>query len=688
MRGHFRALSTVLLVFCLALVLAACDSSSSSSGSNSSSSDSSNSGDNHGGDVSTTISGIAAAGAPVQGGLVEVFDADGKRLDTYCIAGVDGSYTLDVEDAPAPFLIRVTAATGERLYSHAASAGSRANITPATNLVMQMALGKIDDDTPPQLDPARLNQIADVVVDLKHAFSTLYTELGVPGDFNPFDPNFSLGSPEDELFDIVEFDVGITPDGSGSVRLENKLNKTALVTVDVAAGGSVASIDDAGTAGLSTDPILEDVRDIKEKIKKYLEYLGKGNFEALAALYAPGALIDGVKSSKGILELLATHDVGGAYYATVEPEQAWVKLISKMGKYTFNLNGTPTTFSEYPEGYDGGYWVLAPIGRRGEVGSELMGYVYKDTDGTKEWACYGNGQPIDSVSVNPIREVHMLDGASSYRSGMNLSLGTDGVDEDFPEIGEEDLAFDPDDPVVFIVSMGPGIDFGTFNGQKRAPGTQYDINLTSLGSKLPAGKIEFDNGIPEEFEHGLTQFVTPDGRGADFKPYNLELPERQSLWFVTPEDTDGKLDLEAIGAAIDLEDQVLYRFIAFKEKDGNLVPAYAWVYPCYEKPIPAPTSSDFPTVTVNGVPVGEFKPQELSLPTNLDIEWKNLPGMWMRKVVYNSGEMRNPEDHSTAWTNWTKTTLDSAGTANSLDLSLYGRNQFETDIIMRWEWSW
>ena len=97
--------------------------------------------------ASTTITGTAAAGAPIVG-TVTIKDSSTPAKDKFVTIAADGKYTIDVSGLTAPFMLRADGAVGGRtysLYSAAASAdvNGTINITPLTDLIVANIAGQI-----------------------------------------------------------------------------------------------------------------------------------------------------------------------------------------------------------------------------------------------------------------------------------------------------------------------------------------------------------------------------------------------------------------------------------------------------------------------------------------------------------------------------------------------------------------
>ncbi|MDZ7685345.1 MAG: hypothetical protein U5O39_10400 [Gammaproteobacteria bacterium] len=128
--------------------------------------------------VTTTVEGVAAIGAALDGATVEVIDANGSAVDIPdTLTGADGSYQIDLpEDTALPIIVRVTPPDGEPLLTVVqdlgdASTGITANINPITDLTAQTALGGVDESSNSDLggalgmlDPTTLDETGEQIV--------------------------------------------------------------------------------------------------------------------------------------------------------------------------------------------------------------------------------------------------------------------------------------------------------------------------------------------------------------------------------------------------------------------------------------------------------------------------------------------------------------------------------------------
>lgn len=110
----------ILLLAGFAVILAACSDGGSSS------------------IPSTTLSGTAAVGAPIDG-YAYVVDAKGTEVNT-ATDPASGDWSVSVEGMSGPFLIRVVPnGAGDTLYSYASAANLTVNITSLTHLATFLA---------------------------------------------------------------------------------------------------------------------------------------------------------------------------------------------------------------------------------------------------------------------------------------------------------------------------------------------------------------------------------------------------------------------------------------------------------------------------------------------------------------------------------------------------------------------
>lgn len=160
----------------------------------------------------STLSGVAAIGAPVVQGRVDCQCASGASATTSTAS--DGSFSLGLLDSDYPCALRLTGGTAQDrpmttpLHSLARSAGT-ANITPLTDLMVASLSGQRPTDW---LAGARPGDMAGIITDarlsqaldsLSSALASLPDQLVLPANFHPITSLFGA-QPEDSAHDLLE----------------------------------------------------------------------------------------------------------------------------------------------------------------------------------------------------------------------------------------------------------------------------------------------------------------------------------------------------------------------------------------------------------------------------------------------------------------------------------------------------
>lgn len=125
---------------------------------------------------SQTVSGVAATGAPLVG-QVTLRDSSSVRKDKTTVIANDGSFSIDVSDMQAPFLLKAAGTSDgvdRTLYSFADKPGV-ANINPLSGVALASAAGV--DDPASVFDKPDANTLDKVKSGMPAAVATLQTKL-------------------------------------------------------------------------------------------------------------------------------------------------------------------------------------------------------------------------------------------------------------------------------------------------------------------------------------------------------------------------------------------------------------------------------------------------------------------------------------------------------------------------------
>lgn len=136
--------------------------------------------------ATATVSGTAATGAAIAGGSVSMNCVSGASGTT--TTGTDGSFSISVSGITFPCVARVTVATGEKLHSYVAAAGT-ANITPVTELLVASLTGGTALDAFDKFDATKVKALTAAQVTAAIAAVKAYlVTLGVSVTDFPADP--------------------------------------------------------------------------------------------------------------------------------------------------------------------------------------------------------------------------------------------------------------------------------------------------------------------------------------------------------------------------------------------------------------------------------------------------------------------------------------------------------------------
>lgn len=222
---------------------------------------------------SGTVSGVAAAGAPVSG-KVTLVDRNGVQRT----ANIDdnGAFVLDVAGLTAPFIVKAEGLVGGQSHTLFAvtSHDGTVHVNPYTNLILAVALGgnpaRLLDSTATidysKLDDAALLQAQGKV---KALLQPLLDRYGI-ATFEPLSGAYSAqpGNRLDAVLDVVS----ITIDNAGTLVMRNNL------TGDVLASGGVSAPDEIAL-DVSKAPgavFLDDLAAITERVAQLCTLFKKG----------------------------------------------------------------------------------------------------------------------------------------------------------------------------------------------------------------------------------------------------------------------------------------------------------------------------------------------------------------------------------------------------------------------------
>ncbi len=256
MNNVFRTMITAMT---LVTVISGCNSSSSS-----------NSGT--GSTTGIQLSGTVAAGAPLVGTITAI-DSTGTTVTTPATIGVDGTYTLDVSNLTAPYLVHATgtsAGVAYNLYTLATAADVTAgviNVTPITDLILANAAGTSSSvlySTPTTITTIDDTKLSSAKSTLASRLNAIFTAAGIdPTLFDIRNGQFTANHTGfDAVLDILEVTVDET---NHRATIKNRLDTTQVINDDLTTdtdndqlATGTANISLATTALGDVDGLLSD----------------------------------------------------------------------------------------------------------------------------------------------------------------------------------------------------------------------------------------------------------------------------------------------------------------------------------------------------------------------------------------------------------------------------------------------
>ena len=260
-----------------------------------------------GGDGAQTVSGVAAAGAPIAG-YVYLKDSAAATLGPKEIA-IDGSFSFDVTGLTAPFYLRAqgsVAGTSYNFYSATTTAGT-ANINPLTNLAVAAAAGVSDPasvyDNPAQ-NPIKQTNLDRAITDIQNMLAPLLDAYNA--NTNPITGAYKADHTGlDAVFDVVAVNIDTA---TGSVTVVNSVTDATIASGTTITLSTSTPVTQAGVT--STQTATTDLQAAQTMASQYATALNKGaslTVDDLDPFYATNyGINDGLDRTQTI-----NHEVSG-----------------------------------------------------------------------------------------------------------------------------------------------------------------------------------------------------------------------------------------------------------------------------------------------------------------------------------------------------------------------------------------
>lgn len=272
----------------------------------------------------TTLSGTAAAGAPVVGSVtIKDSSSPTKKEKTVAIAA-DGKYTVDVSDMTAPFAMRADGYVGGReyhLYSAATQAdlGGTVNITPFTDLIIANIAGDIaanyfNNGTYSTLAKADMDAAQTA---LKAKLQPILTAVGLADSIDLMRTAFSADHKGlDGVLDVIK----VTVDPSTKVAEITNIINNVKINDDLQSKADTGAFTSADGAAAATG--LTDVQAIAKGFDDFSALFATSlpattNAQLLAMFDQTGFMFDGMTLASFLGEITSDPTTIGLKFANV-----------------------------------------------------------------------------------------------------------------------------------------------------------------------------------------------------------------------------------------------------------------------------------------------------------------------------------------------------------------------------------
>ncbi|WP_020677098.1 hypothetical protein [Geopsychrobacter electrodiphilus] len=410
----------------------------------------------------TTLSGTAAAGAPIIG-QVTVKGSQGHTKTALIEA--NGNYSVDVTGLTAPYRLRAQGTVGGieyKLHSYAETAdlGNTVNITPFTDLIVANAAGQIastyfDEVAPTDIPPADLAAQEEA---LQTKLQAVFTTLGVGTAVDLLHTTFSADHTAlDAALDIIRIETDST---SNIATITNVIDNTSITD---------AILDPSDvSAPLVVNPGLAAAVSARQAIFNTLD-----SFSALFATALPSSAQLGQLLSDDFLHM----DMGKAQTLTewtTDPTMVGLSFQSVVINAIDEAAGTATV--SFNVAFNG-------VARPTEVETWTL------TKASGAWQLRGNQEIVD-------RWFDYICETSSYGQSCGINLGAD----DFDPTNNNGAGVLIDSAKVTLMRAGNpvsggvvymGVPAGGAAGELRIYDTDYSNDHMAFGS----GALQIDSSL-------------------------------------------------------------------------------------------------------------------------------------------------------------------------------------------------
>ena len=346
----------------------------------------------------TTISGTAAAGAPIIGS-VTIKDSSSPAKTKTAVISADGKYTVDVSGMTGPFMMRADGTVGGRsysLYSAATSAdvGGTINVTPLTDLIVANIAGQIASTyfASGNFSGLTAAALATETNSLRARLQPILTALGVGSSIDLLRASFNADhSGLDAALDVLRVEVNST---TAKATITNIIDNIQIID-DLASRSDSSVLSQTNVASAFTD-FQQILQKFDALSQLFATSVPASNNAALNAIFATDFLDDGQNRASFLSEV------------TSSPQNVGIKFtnVTLLGSMSPSTSPTAATLS----------FVVDQQGRKDT-------HVFRAKKVSGAWVMAGNGRIAKADALTFAR----LQNVTSIDSGLLFEIKDSGL---------------------------------------------------------------------------------------------------------------------------------------------------------------------------------------------------------------------------------------------------------------------
>ncbi len=439
-----------------------------------------------------TLEGVAATGAPISNGTVEIMDAEGRLIPGLLKTDRYGKYSANVGGFESPYLIVVSPLSGDPVLSMASQEdvrqGKKVNVTPLTHVVVSNVYGETNTEAIKALQADAKERREELVAkienkkkELQESLKNAMEALNVDASIDIMNGALSAGSGAgmDKLLDAIELRQEKAADSDKKSTISLK-GGTPIVEVTPVTVPVPTPVDETKLSAINSQlTALKGIKDFYEAAIADYRSIGLCNGDAISDTTKA---CDKEKLHEKMLNHMHTDYLYSGLNADMD---TWSWFCEQANGHEAtdadtceiikvdNMEMTDFTIVSYEKKIDGTEvaYVNFNTYENGELRGSEGDYVRKDAEGT--WKFYGNQRlyPIYMNSRTFLRKEYDKSVQTSKSSHAQLDIWVN-------QEGSTPVLANVTNPV-FVAVDSSGSEMGELNKALRVANNQ-DSSVAGL----------------------------------------------------------------------------------------------------------------------------------------------------------------------------------------------------------------